>query len=139
MKLATPYRHRNREHLGALVDIVFLLLVFFMLAGRITSPDPLAVKPPESTAEAAVDQGEIRIVLTADGRVALNDKQVERDSLGLLLKPQLAAEPNATIDLKADAEVATGEVIRVMKVLRDAGVKSVHVLTQKANRRQDRP
>lgn len=139
MKLATPYRHRNREHLGPLVDVVFLLLVFFLLAGHITSPDSLAVKPPESTAEAPVEQGEILILLTADGRVALNDEQVERDSLGPLLKPRLAAWPNPTIDLKADASVATGEVIHVMRVLRAAGVQRVRLLTQRAIRHEDRP
>lgn len=137
MKLGTPYHRSNREHLGPLVDVVFLLLVFFMLAGHITSPDPLAVEPPESTAKPPVDPPEMLILLTADGRLALDGQEITPDVLGSLLKSRLAERTNPTIDLKADAGVATGEVMRVMTVLREAGVQNVRLLTRKANRQED--
>lgn len=139
MKLATPYRRREGEHLGPLVDVVFLLLLFFLLVGHISAPDPLAVEPPHSTAARPMDQGKILILLTANGRTALNDEEVEYHALGALLKIRLATTPNPRVDVKADAGVATGEIIKLMHVLRDAGVQAVRLLTQSAIGREHRP
>lgn len=139
MKLPTPYRHRDREHLGPLIDVVFLLLIFFMLAGRITPLEPLAVDPPRSTAAASVKQSTLLILLAADGRMALDDQEVDRDALRPLLRARLAEPSGTLVDVKADARVATGEVVALLEVLREAGVRSIRLLTQQAGSRKKNP
>jgi len=58
-----------------LINVVFLLLVFFMVAGRLSGGDPFEVTPPESGTEGPAATAPMRVLLAADGRLALGTWQ----------------------------------------------------------------
>src|SRR3546814_17522588 len=90
-----------------LINVVFLLLIFFMLVGRLTQAAPFTVTPPVSQqAEAAEPPAaeaprEAAILIAADGRLALNGRTLEPLALKTELVAQLAAPPHLPFPLRA--------------------------------------
>jgi biopolymer transport protein ExbD len=119
-----------------LINVVFLLLIFFMLAGQLTAAGPFPVMPPESAAAGAPDlqqEGEPReavILLAADGRLALDGALVEEAALKAALAERLAAVPGLPVHLKADGDAEAAAVVAVMETLRDAGVRRLQLFAQ---------
>ncbi|ANK82599.1 MAG: biopolymer transporter ExbD [Rhizobiales bacterium NRL2] len=123
-------RPRNDDdRIMPLINLVFLLLIFFMLAGRLTAADPFEIAPPESASGADPVAEEMLILVAADGRLALDGAMVSEAELA----ERLGREPRR-VRLKADAEAEAVRVVQVMEVLRDAGVENLHLLTVPAGR-----
>ncbi|MGB7757095.1 MAG: biopolymer transporter ExbD [Salinisphaera sp.] len=113
-----------------LTNVVFLLLIFFMLAGRLAAPSPLGVDPPHSTSPTPADQQGIEVSLGADGRVALDDQPMQNDALEKAVRQRLQQRPNTPVRLRADAGLATSRVVKLMDVLRAAGARRLRLVTQ---------
>ncbi|MCA8928410.1 MAG: biopolymer transporter ExbD [Alphaproteobacteria bacterium] len=125
--LFRPKRRRGGladDRILPLINVVFLLLIFFMLAGRLAASDPFPVAPPASSSEAADDGGETVIHLAADGALALNGRPVALEDLQALVPSA------APLRLKADAGVEALRVVGVLAQLRAAGVRQVSLVTR---------
>ncbi len=130
MKIAQTRRRRNLVNITPLIDVVFILLVFFMLAGAIEKPDPLAVDLPQSEAETQGDIEDLVILIDGSGRVAFQDTPMPNDAeLVRTATIWFAYNPTVTIQLKADAQADAARVISVMELLREAGARSLVLLT----------
>ncbi len=130
MKLQRARKPRDLVNITPLIDVVFILLVFFMLAGAIKRPDAIAVDPPKSVAEEAGDEEDLIILIGADGSVAFNGQLLPDD--GALIRNTalwLTYSPGTAIQLKADADAEAARVIQVMERLREAGARSLVLLT----------
>ena len=69
MRLRSPRPPRNdEERILPLINIVFLLLIFFMVAGRLAASDPFPIVPPHSSSEGMVDTRDLAVFVAADGR-----------------------------------------------------------------------
>jgi biopolymer transport protein ExbD len=125
-----PHRRQGEENLIPLINVVFLLLIFFMLAGFAT-PDLFRVDPPTSAVETPLeDQGHV-LLLAADGRLALGEEALELDALPARLRALLESNPEARIKLKADAEVTSPLLLDTLDRLREAGVERIVLLAAK--------
>ncbi|MCF7992812.1 MAG: biopolymer transporter ExbD [Thiohalocapsa sp.] len=123
-----------------LINIVFLMLIFFMLAGSITAPDALPVEPPLSRQGKSVEDDPIALLLGRDGRIALNGQVVSPDALDARLTELLAARQTAgaastatsgpALQVKADAAVDVGALRELMSRLRALGVARVQLTAQ---------
>ena len=123
-----PPRPRNyEERLLPLINIVFLLLIFFMLAGRISASDPFRVAPPESTSGDAPDRQDVLILLDADGRLAVDGRVVQKSDFEAIVSRRLLDGVN--VRLKADNAAEATEVVAVLELLREAGVERLDLLT----------
>jgi len=122
---------RGDEAMLPLINVVFLLLVFFLLAGHMASVEPLAVEPPASkTAGRGDEQGPLAILLAADGRTALNDRIVGQTELIEQVREALAANRQRAIEFKADAGAPATAVIDRLDWLRQAGADRVELITR---------
>lgn len=132
MKL-TPPPEENRSELSVvpLVNVVFLLLVFFMLVGRLASPEPLDIQPPRSSSGKEDTGQAVKILLTRDGRVAVDRDVIPEPKLESKVAKILEERPTASFQVKADARTDAAWVIRVMERLRDAGVQHLTLLTER--------
>ena len=130
MKLPVKERRENREeNLIPLINIVFLLLIFYMLVGRLLPPEVLPVDPPLSSSEQLAEPEELVLVLDADGRLALAEHVFTLDQLGFALTPKLAADPPPVLTLKADAEVSAAILLDVLEALRAIGIERLTLLS----------
>jgi len=122
-------RKSDDERILPLINIVFLLLIFFMLAGRLAATDPFRIEPPRSASEAPPDVQEHVVFVAADGRLAFDGEVMESAALKAAVSEAMQQEPPPRIRLKADAGTEATQVVVVMETLRDAGVETLRLLT----------
>ena len=118
----------DEERILPLINIVFLLLVVFMLAGQLTASDPFRVEPPLSSTEGQPKEQDTTILVGTDGRLALDGTVTEADALIQAIEARVARGDIGEVRLKADGQADAAQVVAVMELLRMAGVESLHLL-----------
>ncbi len=122
------------ERILPLINVVFLLLIFFMLAGSLTAMDPFEVRPPESASDAPDEEQSLLVLVGADGRLALDGQVLEAAALREAVAARLATAPDLSTRLKADASAEAVRVVEVMELLQTAGVRHLQLLTVRDRR-----
>ena len=131
MNFRRPRLRKDKERILPLINIVFLLLIFFMLAGRLAASDPFNVEPAQSSSEAPAETPEMLVLVGTGGQLALDGDIVDEATLGTLVAERLPKDgaTTARIRLKADGGAQAERVVAVMELLRDAGVSKLTLLT----------
>lgn len=129
MHFDTPKPRNDDERILPLINVVFLLLIFFMLAGALTSTDPFEVEAPRSDSESRPADHDMIIHIGSDGALALDGERVAREAMLAAIGTRLSETPEARVKVKADGALAAREAIAVMQDLRGVGVKRVDLLT----------
>jgi biopolymer transport protein ExbD len=131
MKLPVTRPRRNSEdNLIPLINIIFLLLIFFMLTGKLTSSDVFKIAPPASISEAAAAEEAVTVLVTADGQLAVNQQIVVIEELTAAVATLLKQHgPDPIVRLKADAGLPSARLLMVLNALRAAGVSKLTLLT----------
>lgn len=131
MKIPSPTEENPPElSVVPLVNIVFLLLIFFMLVGRISTPEPLDIEPPRSISGQEDTGSTVTVLLTRDGQIAVDRVVLPESGLSERAAGILTEQPAAEFQIKADARVDAVRMIRVMESLRAAGVESLTLVTE---------
>ena len=132
MRLPAPPPRPAREPIGPLVDVVFLLLVFFLLAGTLEPAPPLQVEAPRSgQADSGTEAGPtLTLFLDADGRLGLDGQVVDAGDQGPILAKRLPEQTGRPVRLIADAEAASGRVLSLLAELRRLGAGEIALVTR---------
>lgn len=117
-----------------LINVVFLLLIFFMIAGAIEKSDLFDLLPPQSISERQAEEGGVTILLSAEGQLALEDVPITAAELEREVAARLAETPGLPVRLKADGRGEAVETVALMEHLRRAGVKKLQLITIEAER-----
>jgi biopolymer transport protein ExbD len=126
----TPPRPKNEDdHILPLINVVFLLLIFFMLAGSLSASDPFKIDPAHSASQASPGEMDVQILMGSDGQIALDGVVVSQSDLIATLTPRLAENPEILVRLRADGGINATEVISVMEKLHKIGVSRLKLLT----------
>ena len=134
MSFATQSRERSAPvlPLAGMVDVLFLLLIFFMTASVFRDAE-LAMDvslPTAETSTSAVGPGnQIVITVSQDNRVYLGEREVAIDELPSVLQQLVAVAPNDAVAVRADQGSNTGVAVRVMDLAQQAGLTSVSIAT----------
>ncbi len=96
----------QHETIVTLIDIVFFLLVFFMLIGRMDATSPFELDPPVSLGGDALPSGGETISLSVDGRLALNGVERPRDEIVRTLRDGIA-NAHEPLFVRINAHAAT--------------------------------
>ncbi len=127
---APPRRTRGDDDaMLPLINVVFLLLIFFLLAGRLAAIDGLGIEPPASTSGATNDGSDLVVGVTEDGGLALDGEVTADGALFDAVAARLADADGTAVQLKADGRAAATLVVAVMHKLRRAGVERLRLLT----------
>lgn len=113
-----------------LINVIFMLLAFFMVAGSIAKFDIIPIEIPMAESSKALDEGAQVIVLGYHGQTLLNDELVPGDGLEAMLTTRLRANPNAIVTLKIDARLPARKLIDMMELIRRAGGKNLSLTTR---------
>jgi len=130
MRFVRAKPKRGVVNITPLIDVVFILLVFFMLAGAIKPKDAFPVNAVQSQSTALGDPQELVVLIDADGRLALNERMLPRDQIAAGVQAFLKERPDGLVQLKADGEADAVLVLSVMEDLRNAGVEYLVLLTR---------
>ena len=124
-------RARIHSHLdiAPLIDIVFLLLVFFMLTSTFLVPEAIELELPESGSATVTEITPITVALNSSGELALNGESIQLDKLRLAITPLIADNTDVAITLKSDAHTEVQQLLKVMDEIRAAGGSNVALAT----------
>ena len=129
--------HRSSEgveiNLTPLIDVVFLLLIFFMVSTTFDRHAKLKVQLPEANASAQ-QQTEDPVVLSIDakGKYYINDRQVvntQLDTLKAALQKTVQGNTNVTLLLRADGRTPHQSVVRAMDAAAQLGLTKLSIAT----------
>lgn len=116
------------EGVVPLINIVFLLLVFFMVTGRLMASDPFPIEPPESASEGPAAEGRL-VALGPGGELALDGVVMGETQLLSALRDDLAEAAPPEIRIKADGEAQAMVLVALLGRLREIGAESVMLMT----------
>jgi biopolymer transport protein ExbD len=123
-------RRLGDDALVPLINMVFILLLFFMLAGTIRPPDPLPIERPMSIQGQLEDAELVELWMDADGQVALGQTVMPLDTLIDDLRLRIAAGGATRILLSADDDLPTGQLRTLMRRLRELGVRELLIVAR---------
>ena len=130
MQFRRPTQPQASINIAPLVDVVFLLVIFFAVSTTFLETSGLKLELPSSSSTAERQPTELTVLLAADGTLSFDGEIVEVTQLGGLLRPALDETERKLVVLRADREARHGEVVAVMDAIRDAGADSMTVDTR---------
>jgi biopolymer transport protein ExbD len=125
MNLKKRQRPHVDVHTSALNDIMFFLLLFFLLASAVVNPNVVKLFLPRSTSGQAVPQKTITVSINKELQYFVEKEPVPFDGLEAKILPYQQANPDLTIILYADKSIAIENVVNVTDVANKLKVKLV--------------
>ncbi len=121
-------RSRNKVNatfnMSSLTDVVFLLLIFFMLTSTLVSPNALKLLLPQSDSQTRSKQT-IAVSITKQLDYYVGEQEVTLQEMPKVLRQRLKGEEDPTVVVNADKEVPINNVVQVMNVGNDMKVKMI--------------
>ena len=130
IKIASTPRRADIENTLPMINVVFLLLIFFMLAGAFKRPELLPVNAPVAQGQEELDRQEYLLLIDAQGQLALNADSLDKAQLPNAISTLLPVLKVQGLQLKADAELPARHLIEVVQILADAGLSKVYLISQ---------
>ena len=115
--------------LTPLVDMVFLVVIFFMLNTTLSINPAITVDLPEAYTSQAVIEAEIVVTLTASGEIYIGKQTVARQRFAAELKKEMVRLQRTDIILQAEAMLPYRDVVEIMDLARLTGVESISLVT----------
>jgi biopolymer transport protein ExbD len=131
IQIATP-RHQGNpdDRLIPLINIVFLMLIFFMIAGHVTSQRlPGDVQLPNSTQVNPAQQGLHVLAVNTRGELTLDQEPVTEDALAQKLQELMQDDPELTLQLCLDHALDAATLTPLLKQLRTLGLHKVMLIS----------
>ena len=124
MRMTIQDREEARFAMAPMIDMVFLLLVFFMCASHLSHRRTLPLDMPTASSGVVPEDRPDRWIvnITEDGAIHSGTTPIEADALRALVAERRARDPNLKVYLRADADCEHRQVKRVMKSMAEAGI-----------------
>ena len=137
MKIKRRKRARNSMSITPLVDVVFLLLLFFALTLHFSPEEAISVELPTSSSAKQQSETEIILTVTPEGVSRLNGKDVPSQSLETELASlrKIDEKQAVQVQVRADQEVEVGKLVAIIDAIRNAGFQYFDLMTQQVNRK----
>ncbi len=113
-----------------LVDVMLVLLIIFMVTAPIIQQGVEVSIPKVKAAALKSNEQEFVVSITRDGETYLNDAKLQPAELTDKLEAISHTRPDLQVFIRADEQVAYGEVIRTMAAIKAAGIENVGMVTQ---------
>ena len=123
-----PQRPEPQILIAPLIDIVFLLLIFFMLVARFLSPS-IAVALPESGSGAIEEAHARTVTIDRDGRTFLDDFPLTLDEISSALEEDRRSGELDLVRLRADRDTPFQKIVDALEAIRRAGIVDIAIET----------
>lgn len=120
-------------NIAPLIDIVFLLLIFFVLSSHFVSHKGFKVKLPKAVHAQTQKNEQVTVFIDKDGGIFLNDSEIKFDQLKPLIRSELTKANSKTVVIKADEDVSLGLAVKVMDIAKEANADGLVISTKTAN------
>lgn len=113
-----------------MIDIVFQLLIFFLLTSIYAKP-VLPVNLPEASSAVVSEEPEITVSISSSKQIYLNNRPISDNQFRIEIQSMLENRKDKSIHLMADKTVDFGRVIEIMDKAKQAGVEDIAIVTEK--------
>jgi len=117
--------------LSPLIDVVFLLLIFFIVTTVFIKETGVEISKPRAASSQDLDKQAILIAVTAEGRVWHGGREIGNDGVRAVVAALLEQTPTTPVIIRADAKAATEATVRVIDAAKLAGAESVSLATER--------
>jgi biopolymer transport protein ExbD len=125
MKLKRPDRFPAQVSTSSLNDIMFFLLLFFLIVSTLSNPNVIKVLLPKSSSSQSINKQQINLTVTNEKTYFVDKQQVEFKDLSEVLRTRVQGLDNPTIILNAAYELNLQDVIDVLEIGTELNVKMV--------------
>lgn len=128
-------RHTNQQDeaeldLTPMLDVVFIMLIFFIVTTSFVKESGVSVNPPAASTAEKIDNANIFIAITDNGEVWLDRRQVDIRAVRSIVARLHANNPEGSVVIQADKNARTAELMQVMDQVRLAGIENVALASQ---------
>jgi len=116
-------------NMSPMIDVVFLLLIFFMVTTVFPESDGIIIEKPESEHAVSMVDKNIVVKIDSSGIIYLQDKKLNIADLKRVLKSQLAMDNSIPVILNADKKTSTEALIKVIDAAKSSGAKQLGLAT----------
>ena len=131
MKFPTKKRRKPNVLLTPLIDIVFLLLVFFLLASNFVDQQGTSISMPQVESEGKELTPEVTVTIDEKGKLYFKDVLMNETILLKVLRNNLKKTIKKNVAIRADRQVKYDHVVRVIDIAKEAGAKDFILVTQR--------
>lgn len=126
-------KRHNHAHtnIAPLVDVVFLLLLFFMLTSHLMQEPAIKIKLPESKTAETQKEAIKTVYISKDGDIFFMDKKVDLKDLQAAIKSGLKDVEHDFVRIKADKESDVGILVSVIDEVRLVGIRNYSIVTER--------
>ncbi|MFA6078347.1 MAG: biopolymer transporter ExbD [Candidatus Omnitrophota bacterium] len=118
---------KGQIDLTPMVNVFFLLLVFFIFTSSFIFQPGIRVSLPKAVTSEVIQQENTVVIITKDDRMYIDDREITREELASKLN--IVAKENAGLLIKADSRASHGRIVEVWDMCRDQGVSQVNIAT----------
>jgi biopolymer transport protein ExbD len=120
---------RRGPDLMPLIDMVFILLIFFLLTSSALQPS-VDVQLPETSEGKNKDLPTLVVTIQSDETILIEQNPVSMDLLLSVLESRYREQANTELTIRADRRVAFGKVVEIMDLCKEAGAEEVSFLVE---------
>lgn len=133
MELRRKNRVSAEFSMASMTDIIFLLLIFFMITSSAISQSAIEVKLPTATNADPNVQDPTAVTITKDGKYFVNDKEILKEQLENYLVQTLKGQTNPAFTIRADEDTKHRDVVFAMEIAETHHFNLAIATTQKEN------
>ncbi|MFA6357221.1 MAG: biopolymer transporter ExbD [Candidatus Omnitrophota bacterium] len=117
-------------NIAPLIDVVFQLLLFFMLTANFVTQPGIKLSLPSAVSSKPNQEEGVVVFITKDNELYLNQTKVSLEGLLAELKPKILVAKNKTVVIKADEKINLGLAVKVMDIAKQAEAEGVVISTK---------
>lgn len=129
MKLHNRKPRKLLINITSLIDVLFLLLIFFMVSSTFIEQPGMDLQLPESKTSTLREIKDLVLQIQPDDVMFLNSRQVDWGNLKAFLEEEFQQNTEAALILQADKDVKHGNVVRVMDIAQQVGITKLIIAT----------
>ncbi|OIQ33097.1 MAG: biopolymer transporter ExbD [Alphaproteobacteria bacterium MedPE-SWcel] len=134
MKIRRPARGTVGEPITALIDVVFFLLVFFMLIGRMDATAPFEVSPPVAQTGQDLPAGGVTLSVSDRGNLALDGTLLSRDALNTKLRAKHTENSGIRLRINAHQKAELRIVLPLVSLAEEIGFDDIVLIVTPGER-----
>ena len=133
MQFSSERRDAPRLDMTPLIDVIFQLLLFFMLSTTFRNTPSFEVQLPEVSSDRMIQEDNTwTLMVSKSGKLSTDTGGLSKDDLQAVLQEELRQNPQLSLIIEADEGLEHGAVVDLMDIAQEAGVESVQIgATQK--------
>lgn len=131
-KVLQEQEESEEINMTPMLDVVFILLIFFIVTASFVKEAGIEVNRPEAATAVKKERANILVAISDKGEIWINKRRVDVRAVQANIERLKAENPQGTVVIQADKKATTDVLIKVMDSARAAGVFDVSIAAQEA-------